>query len=591
MTLKYLKKEMYDYISPHIIERGADYYRADMIEEIQVLADAIHAVVTGSYGFYHVQVDIHNFTKSECDCPYDDYCKHLAAVIFAVTAPGFQETKSSPSNPQELQQNLSAATKEELLEIIDKLQSQLPGTAKLIKEYFEDKKDLMFFQSDDFLSMNVSQSFHYFQKEVRERFQDFELSFNRSAFYDDEWEIEYDDPDDYDEGLDRISQWADSLISLIQQGHYIQGITGLLFTIKDYISLSFAYEDSYGFSRLDYHSEIVEEPLFYGLDLLAEKYRESIDIQESVQHLLKLFINECKTLEDILEWKEIIGHLILDSSLLEFIKEEILIRVPELKEETDNHREKRFAVMEWWIEQCLKHGSVEDALTAEKTMGVFVPSISSLFIDYYLKKENLHDARNWLERSMAGKMELQHLYKMIEILKKSQSFSELPEWYEKLFLRNPNNDTFIQAVSSISDKEEAVRKTEEWIFLLEDESIHTDTVISMLLHISETERAWNQFLSKKQSFRTPSAELFSSMKAEFPDEIIRYYAEIISSRIQLKNREAYREAANLIKDLKQLYTDQGKEEEFDRYYDGLLADYHRYRAFRDELYRAGFPLN
>lgn len=45
----------------------------------------IHATVLGNYGDYSVQVHVADFIKSRCNCPYGDYCKHMAAVVYYVT--------------------------------------------------------------------------------------------------------------------------------------------------------------------------------------------------------------------------------------------------------------------------------------------------------------------------------------------------------------------------------------------------------------------------------------------------------------------------------------------------------------------------
>lgn len=91
-----LTEQMNQYIAPHIMERGFDYYLQGQVEEVEIGETWIKATVLGSYGDYWVKVHRERFSLSECDCPYEDYCKHMAAVIYQVAA-AFRKkfTKSS----------------------------------------------------------------------------------------------------------------------------------------------------------------------------------------------------------------------------------------------------------------------------------------------------------------------------------------------------------------------------------------------------------------------------------------------------------------------------------------------------------------
>ena len=71
---------------PQILERGLDYYRRDLVHDLQQCAGQVTATVTGSQP-YRVSLRIQDdqLTAVACDCPYavdHDYCKHMAAVLY-----------------------------------------------------------------------------------------------------------------------------------------------------------------------------------------------------------------------------------------------------------------------------------------------------------------------------------------------------------------------------------------------------------------------------------------------------------------------------------------------------------------------------
>ena len=42
----------------------------------------VFAFVTGNAGNYEVVIDLEDFSESNCECPYENYCKHMAAVVY-----------------------------------------------------------------------------------------------------------------------------------------------------------------------------------------------------------------------------------------------------------------------------------------------------------------------------------------------------------------------------------------------------------------------------------------------------------------------------------------------------------------------------
>jgi hypothetical protein len=72
------------YFSDTILKRGWSYYRGGFVRALQVEKnEIITAKVLGS-DLYRVRLNLASFSASSCDCPYGYYCKHMAAVVFAV---------------------------------------------------------------------------------------------------------------------------------------------------------------------------------------------------------------------------------------------------------------------------------------------------------------------------------------------------------------------------------------------------------------------------------------------------------------------------------------------------------------------------
>lgn len=110
--------------SKQILARGRDYYEEDAVENItQINETNWQAEVQGSE-LYIVDIVIdeaQNITYMDCDCPYEDNCKHMAAVLYCMTE-GYTlaPVKATPSIKELLQQR----TKEQLVELILTLSSK-----------------------------------------------------------------------------------------------------------------------------------------------------------------------------------------------------------------------------------------------------------------------------------------------------------------------------------------------------------------------------------------------------------------------------------------------------------------------------------
>ncbi|WNQ11130.1 SWIM zinc finger family protein [Paenibacillus aurantius] len=85
--IEYLIREAESRFQPAVLARGWDYFHQGRITPAELAGGTeLHAQVAGSKR-YEVTLDLEQFGRSRCTCPYDGWCKHMAAVLFQVYAP------------------------------------------------------------------------------------------------------------------------------------------------------------------------------------------------------------------------------------------------------------------------------------------------------------------------------------------------------------------------------------------------------------------------------------------------------------------------------------------------------------------------
>ncbi|MGQ7874542.1 SWIM zinc finger family protein [Bacillus sp. 1A] len=107
----YLLNDITKWIPKYIVDRGYEYYEDGHVEEVEIHDKKVFAFVTGNAGNYEVMIDLENFTESSCECPYENYCKHMAAVVYDIQDAG----------ESTLKEKLKDLDKEELLIVLNRL--------------------------------------------------------------------------------------------------------------------------------------------------------------------------------------------------------------------------------------------------------------------------------------------------------------------------------------------------------------------------------------------------------------------------------------------------------------------------------------
>jgi len=187
---KRLLMEMKRYVQDHIIERGFDYYEQGLVEDIEIRGPWIHATVLGNYGDYDVRVHIPDFSKSRCNCPYDDYCKHMAAVVYYITGEYAGESDymgnawdpcvSAAGDPcrcaadmdvqqrtgDDLDRRLESMDKEELLQTMKQLLETNPSLRETVSLVLIERDQTASMRSDHVCRMGLQSSVAYYQENL-----------------------------------------------------------------------------------------------------------------------------------------------------------------------------------------------------------------------------------------------------------------------------------------------------------------------------------------------------------------------------------------------------------------------------------------
>ncbi|MDM5250901.1 MULTISPECIES: SWIM zinc finger family protein [unclassified Lysinibacillus] len=133
-----------------IVQRGHNYYMdGHVIDIIQIDDSNWQAEVEGSE-LYIVDIVVKangDITHAECDCPYDDICKHIAAALYEIQGqlnnPRVSVSKSSKAQKPTLQQLLATQSKENLITLILKVGQNSPSFLQELEMLLTEPKDIL----------------------------------------------------------------------------------------------------------------------------------------------------------------------------------------------------------------------------------------------------------------------------------------------------------------------------------------------------------------------------------------------------------------------------------------------------------------
>ncbi|MEG0386306.1 MAG: SWIM zinc finger family protein [Solibacillus sp.] len=128
-----------------ILKRGVDYYADGHVEDLMQINE--HNWQAEVYGSSLYVVDLRiltngNISYIDCDCPYEDDCKHIVAALYEVRAQWQAASTSTISEKNEtLQQMLQTKTKEQLIHLILNVGQNHPAFTHELKMLFTTPED------------------------------------------------------------------------------------------------------------------------------------------------------------------------------------------------------------------------------------------------------------------------------------------------------------------------------------------------------------------------------------------------------------------------------------------------------------------
>ncbi|OPX87679.1 MAG: hypothetical protein A4E53_02391 [Pelotomaculum sp. PtaB.Bin104] len=622
------------YIPDHIIDRGYEYYQQGLVEEVRIKEPWIYATVLGNYGDYSVHVHMSEFNKSRCDCPYEGYCKHMAAVVYYVTEeyadkPGYSEPAGSPcacatdetgagvaeaaaQQPKlqldnDLAQRLKSMEREDLLETIEQLMETSPSLQEMIRLIILERERTANLHSDKVRQMGLYTSLAYYQKEIPAVLKECESWFTEIEMDDDDeddyWEYGYRHGDetsaaewDFTMGLDKLHRYGQELLKLVTAEHYISGTVGLLVAVVGLEDWSAKYEDEYSESELTDGCLDFENYLWEALELVGQYQFHDPQAQTFLQELIEWIVNQCKQLDDLIAWTSVLTHCVPDLRYLWHLKKRIMLLDKDflLSTRLRDERHRRILV-NWWVELCLSLNQEEEAKrTASIVEGSFQSdtSVAYCFVRYYERRENWHEAVKALQTILnASSRSNPHDYQwIIRLCERSGNELGVKDWYEKWFLAHPAFDLFRQNVAIISNDADKEGKIQKWIDFMSHQKEYT-LVIGMYLYLDDIDKAWAAFVKHKGQIQMDEPlliKLFREMKNHNPAKLIPLYRDLALKNISRRERSAYARAARWMKDLQEVCALSGKETEWTTFYGRIMTEYRRFRALMEEI-RAVFP--
>ena len=135
------------YFTSKILDRGCDYYDSNAVRIYTYSKNHVESQVIGSK-VYNVRINFNesNITSMYCDCPYPDYCKHLAATLYYID-----------DHPEILKKEdyLDLISGFSHAELVEFLAGELPQNPELVNKLKLFKSDI----DEDYFILKLNNSF------------------------------------------------------------------------------------------------------------------------------------------------------------------------------------------------------------------------------------------------------------------------------------------------------------------------------------------------------------------------------------------------------------------------------------------------
>ena len=116
-----------------IKERGKEYYDSDMVGELYNISSNIYSKING-------YLTIIGPKCIYCSCPYNDYCKHMYALLLKI---------KNENIPPDLMDNIKKMKKNELINLLEKIIDKSVYKSLIIPKILSNPDNNIFSESDN----------------------------------------------------------------------------------------------------------------------------------------------------------------------------------------------------------------------------------------------------------------------------------------------------------------------------------------------------------------------------------------------------------------------------------------------------------
>ncbi|MDW7650356.1 MAG: SWIM zinc finger family protein [Bacillota bacterium] len=582
-----LLEDMRRCVEPHIAERGLAYYHEGLVENVRVDGAWAEALVLGNYGDYEVRVHLENVAFSECDCPYDDYCKHIAAVCYYIDRESGVENTGQPAPVVEKTANrlgfLDDLSRDALLDIVKTVAADNPSFLESLILALRAHNSMT--EMGNIRTQGLYVSIEYFEKRIPEILGDCKRLFVEE---DDEWDEDYYDDDvcgwDFSAGVARLHRFGQELLEMVTPEHYIAGTVGLLLCVRGLA----VWEEEYGEvdgEILDGCSEF-EGYLSEAFERVGEFMEHDPQARVFLEELAEWMVKQCSEIDDLAGCCWQLGYCAPDVTGLRHLESTIRrLDADFLQSERLDECIRRLLVY-WWVSLCLELDREGEARAAAGD-SLHEDSIARLFIRYYEGKKRWDAAKELQYILLQDRPWVDDYRGMVELCRQSGDPDGARKWLEQWFLAYPDLDLFREYLS-LYGRDDVAGRVGDWLEKLKANRRY-ELVLDILLLLDQPDEAWRTY-RKYQAYLSEGSstvlKLFHQMKERDPAGLIPYYRAIVMEHIRQRKRSSYALAARWLKEMRDAYMLLGQKREWAEFYDDLVSEYKRFRALMDEIEKA-----
>ncbi|MEA2054872.1 MAG: SWIM zinc finger family protein [Candidatus Thermoplasmatota archaeon] len=506
--------------------RGEDYYKRGFVRELIEVDGIIHAKVIGTY-IYDVEIkEKDGIMEADCSCPFEGFCKHIAAVLLAWVNRDSSKSKVEFIDTKHVKEYLQGVDKDKLVEIIMGYASTNMNLLKSLKV-------------DASIALRKSIDVNSYKREIANAM---DVDF-----------IDYYSQIDFIKNLNRIEKDIRKLID-----PYPNDACDLLFYFIEKCMKKIDYVDDSSGSFGDF---IVELGSLYGKSLRNADIDENIiaprliklyfkfsdyGVEDAILEAMKELNNDSLAKIEDLAWGKLKKAGKKDEWEIENAQDLIL----EIVERRDNER---------YIELCKEWKRYRRLVDKLKELNRY--------------GEAIHAAKEGIDNGIKLREELYELYK-----NQGDYESALSIGWKIFFDSTRNGFIKIKEASALLGRWDEERG--KIIEFLEDNKRNEDLLVGIYLETKDLEKALEH---SKGIGEYTLKKLAESVERRFPEKAIEIYSQIAEKSIDMRSNDAYRRAAGYLKKAKAVYKRMDRMDNWVKYIEDIRTIHKRKINFMAEI--------